>query len=95
MDIDLPVRLPLSVSDLMKLEISQRILEIHSNIKFNENLSRGEQSCSMRMYTETGRRADKKKLIVAFSNILNAPKISCSKRVKPTINLFYILICSK
>ena len=59
---NLPVRRPQSVSEcqiVTKLEISQRILEIYSNIKFNENLSRREHSCFMWTYRMTDRQTDR------------------------------------
>ena len=42
----------------------------YSNIKFYENSSNGNQSCSMRRY----RRTDMTKLIVALRNFANSPK---------------------
>ena len=38
---------------LMKLEFSRQMLEKSSNIKFRENPSRGDPSCSMRTNRET------------------------------------------
>jgi hypothetical protein len=54
----------------MELEISQRIFEKSSNIKFNENLSSGSRVVSCR---QTDGRTDMTKVIVAFRNFANAP----------------------
>ena len=53
----------------MKLEISQQIFEIYSNIKFNGNLSSGS------LGVPCGR-TDVTKLMVIFRNFANASKIA-------------------
>ena len=57
---------------LMKLEYSRQILEKSSNTKFHENPSSGSRvfPCG-----RTEGRTDMRKLIVAFRNFVNAPKI--------------------
>ena len=50
----------------MELEFSLNIFEIYSNIKFYENPSIGEPSCSMRTCMT--------KLIVTFRNFAKAPR---------------------
>jgi hypothetical protein len=52
----------------MKLETSRQIFEEYSKIKFHENLSRGSRAVPFG-------RADMTKLIVAFRNVVNAPKL--------------------
>jgi hypothetical protein len=63
----------------MKLEISEQIFEKYSYIKFIEHHPVG-PSCSMRTDEGTDMR---KKLIVAFSNFVKAPKTVVLYDVKP------------
>jgi len=56
----------------MKPEFSQRIFEKPSYVKFQENLSSGSQDVPCRPNIWMGM----KKLIVAFHNFVNVPKIS-------------------
>jgi len=54
---------------LMKLEFSRRIVEKYSSTKFHENSSSGAESF------HTQRQPDTTKLILAFRNLANAPKM--------------------
>jgi hypothetical protein len=56
----------------MKLELSRQIFEKSSNIKFNENSSINEPSCSMETERQSVGRADMTKVIVVFRNFANA-----------------------
>ena len=62
------VKYPLFLSDLMELEISGRIFDKSSNIKFHPSPSSGSRviPCGQ---------TDMTKLIVAFRNFANAPTI--------------------
>jgi hypothetical protein len=57
---------------LMKREFSRQIFEKYSNIKFHEHPSSESQVVPS---GQTDRRTDMAKLIVAFRNFANAPKI--------------------
>jgi len=67
MYIGLHVKHRLFCQIVMKLEYSRKIFEKCSGIKFHESLSRGSRvvPCG---------RTDTSKLIVAFRNVVNAPK---------------------
>jgi len=71
----------------MKLEFSRQIFEKSPNIKFAWKSVQWEPSCSIR----TDGRTDMTKLIVAFRNFANAPKIQLVKPFKVyTWQLFLI-----
>jgi hypothetical protein len=63
-------KVPLVLSDCMKLEFSRQIFEKYSNIIFHENLPSGSR------VVPWGQRTDMTKFIVAFRNSANAPKNS-------------------
>jgi len=69
----------------MTLEFSRQIFEEFSDIKFRENPSSGSRvvPCG-RTDGQTGRRADMKKLIVAFRDIAKVPKKSEGQFYSPT-----------
>jgi hypothetical protein len=73
MCVGLHVKYPLVLPDLIKCELSRQIFEKSSNIKFRENLSSGNRVVPC---VQTDGRTDMTKLIVAFRNVANAPKIN-------------------
>jgi hypothetical protein len=63
------------VQTLMKLEFSRQNFDEHSNTKLHQNPSRGSRVVPCR---RTDGRRDMTKVIVAFRNFANAPKIGNS-----------------
>jgi len=68
----LHVKYPLFLSDFVKLEFSRQFCEKYSNIKFLENPSSGSRVAP---YGQKDGRTGMMKLIVAFRNFANSPKI--------------------
>jgi hypothetical protein len=72
----------------MELEFSEYIFEKYSNTKFHENTCSGSRvvSCGRR----NGRTDDMTKLIFAFRNLANAPKIDIRVNFKADVfNLYW------
>jgi hypothetical protein len=66
----LPVKYPLFLAILMKLEFSQQVFEKSSNIRFNENTVNGNR------VVPCGRTDGRTDIIVTFRNFGKAPKMS-------------------
>jgi hypothetical protein len=64
---------------LIKIGLSQQIFEQYSDTKFNLNPSSGSRVIP---YVQMGGRTDMTKLIVAFRNFANAPKILLSAHTR-------------
>jgi hypothetical protein len=66
----------LQVNILMKIDFSGQIFEKYWNIKFHENPSSGSRVFPCKQtHRQTDEKTDMTKLIVAFRNFANVPKI--------------------
>ena len=76
----------------MILEILGQIFEKYWDIKFHQNPSSLEPSCSMRTERRTYKRTDVTKLTVAFRNFANAPKNipDCLRGISPLTAQRYV-----
>jgi hypothetical protein len=76
MYIALQLKFPYSCQSLMNLELSRQIFEEFSSVKFHKSQSSGSRvdSCE-RTDRQRGRQTDMTKLVNAFRNFANAPKI--------------------
>jgi hypothetical protein len=84
----LHVSYPLSFSDSNKLEFSQQIFEIYTNIKFHKNPFSGTRVvlCGG-TDRETDRQTEMTKLIFASRNFANKPKNSFLRHTKHTVSI--------